>query len=45
MNEQVDSILEKAFNLKASDIHLTVGVPPVFQDSWRTEAFWGRHCG
>lgn len=31
MNETIDSILKKAFELKASDIHLTVGVPPVFR--------------
>lgn len=31
MIETIDQILEKAFELKASDIHLTVGVPPVFR--------------
>ncbi|GEN82328.1 twitching motility protein PilT [Sporosarcina luteola] len=31
MNETIDHILAKAFELKASDIHLTVGVPPVFR--------------
>jgi twitching motility protein PilT len=31
MIETIDSILIKAFELKASDIHLTVGVPPVFR--------------
>lgn len=31
MNEAIDLILKKAFELKASDIHLTVGVPPVFR--------------
>lgn len=31
MNETIDHILTKAFELKASDIHLTVGVPPVFR--------------
>lgn len=31
MNETIDHILAKAFDLKASDIHLTVGVPPVFR--------------
>ncbi|MCM3743485.1 type IV pilus twitching motility protein PilT [Sporosarcina luteola] len=31
MNETIDEILKKAYELKASDIHLTVGVPPVFR--------------
>ena len=31
MNETIDHILVKAFELKASDVHLTVGVPPVFR--------------
>lgn len=31
MNEAIDNILKKAFELEASDIHLTVGVPPVFR--------------
>ncbi|WP_432358377.1 type IV pilus twitching motility protein PilT [Sporosarcina sp. UB5] len=31
MNETIDHILIKAFELNASDIHLTVGVPPVFR--------------
>ncbi|MGN7388436.1 type IV pilus twitching motility protein PilT [Sporosarcina sp. SAFN-015] len=31
MNEKINSILKKAFELQASDIHLTVGVPPVFR--------------
>ncbi|MFC5603953.1 type IV pilus twitching motility protein PilT [Sporosarcina koreensis] len=31
MNETIDHILLKAFELRASDIHVTVGVPPVFR--------------
>ncbi|MCG7345003.1 type IV pilus twitching motility protein PilT [Sporosarcina sp. ACRSL] len=31
MNETIDHILTKAFELKASDIHVTVGVSPVFR--------------
>lgn len=31
MNDTIDIVLTKAFELKASDIHLTVGVPPVFR--------------
>ena len=31
MKNTIDELLEKAFKLKASDIHLTVGVPPVFR--------------
>lgn len=31
MNETINHILAKAFELGASDIHLTVGVPPVFR--------------
>lgn len=31
MTGTIDQILEKAFELKASDIHLTVGVPPVLR--------------
>lgn len=31
MNENIDYILAQAVGLKASDIHLTVGVPPVFR--------------
>ncbi|QTD41573.1 type IV pilus twitching motility protein PilT [Sporosarcina sp. Te-1] len=31
MKETIDELLTKAFELKASDIHLTVGMPPVFR--------------
>ncbi len=31
MKDRVDNILRAAFELKASDIHLTVGVPPMFR--------------
>ncbi|MFD1203995.1 type IV pilus twitching motility protein PilT [Sporosarcina contaminans] len=31
MNESITDILTKAYELNASDIHLTVGVPPVFR--------------
>ncbi|WP_053367287.1 type IV pilus twitching motility protein PilT [Bacillus sp. FJAT-27245] len=31
MKEKIDLILRAAFELKASDIHLTVGIPPVFR--------------
>ncbi|MDP4162488.1 MAG: type IV pilus twitching motility protein PilT [Bacillota bacterium] len=31
MNEKIDLLLRAAFELKASDIHLTVGVPPIMR--------------
>ena len=31
MKEKIDNILRAALEFKASDIHLTVGVPPVFR--------------
>lgn len=31
MKEKIDSLLTAAFKLNASDIHLTVGVPPIFR--------------
>ncbi|MDV6377230.1 type IV pilus twitching motility protein PilT [Sporosarcina sp. GW1-11] len=31
MHERIDQLLTEAFNSKASDIHLTVGVPPIFR--------------
>ncbi|WP_318508188.1 type IV pilus twitching motility protein PilT [Bacillus sp. T3] len=31
MKERIDHLLRAAFELKASDIHLTVGVPPIFR--------------
>ena len=31
MKNTIDELLEMAFKLHASDIHLTVGVPPVFR--------------
>ncbi|MED0688070.1 type IV pilus twitching motility protein PilT [Anoxybacillus ayderensis] len=31
MKQKVDAMLRAAFELKASDIHLTVGVPPIFR--------------
>ncbi|PIC80623.1 type IV pili twitching motility protein PilT [Sporosarcina sp. P18a] len=31
MTERIDQLLTEAFTIKASDIHLTVGVPPVFR--------------
>ncbi|WP_316571852.1 type IV pilus twitching motility protein PilT [Neobacillus sp. YIM B06451] len=31
MKEKIDLILRAAFELKASDIHMTVGIPPVFR--------------
>ena len=31
MKNKIDELLEVAFKLNASDIHLTVGVPPVFR--------------
>ncbi|TWE02559.1 twitching motility protein PilT [Neobacillus bataviensis] len=31
MNERIDHILRAAMEFKASDIHLTVGVPPIFR--------------
>ncbi|MGG3842161.1 type IV pilus twitching motility protein PilT [Anoxybacillus kestanbolensis] len=31
MKQKVDAILRAAFELKASDIHLTVGIPPIFR--------------
>ncbi|MEH7119717.1 type IV pilus twitching motility protein PilT [Neobacillus vireti] len=31
MNERIDNILRAAMEFKASDIHLTVGVPPIFR--------------
>lgn len=31
MKERIDMILSAGFELKASDIHLTVGVPPIFR--------------
>ncbi|KGX93476.1 twitching motility protein PilT [Pontibacillus halophilus JSM 076056 = DSM 19796] len=31
MQERFDHLLKSAFELKASDIHLTVGVPPIFR--------------
>ncbi|MGG6431048.1 type IV pilus twitching motility protein PilT [Anoxybacillus sp. D401a] len=31
MKQRVDAMLRAAFELKASDIHLTVGVPPIFR--------------
>ena len=31
MNSKIDDLLKTAFKLNASDIHLTVGVPPIFR--------------
>jgi twitching motility protein PilT len=31
MKQKIDELLEEAFKLNASDIHLTVGVPPIFR--------------
>ncbi len=31
MKEKIDLLLRAAFELKASDLHLTVGVPPVMR--------------
>ncbi|SIA54982.1 twitching motility protein [Mycobacteroides abscessus subsp. abscessus] len=31
MTEAIDILLRAGFELKASDIHLTVGVPPIFR--------------
>jgi twitching motility protein PilT len=31
MKERIDNLLRAAFDLKASDIHLTVGVPPILR--------------
>ncbi len=31
MKKKIDELLETAFKLNASDIHLTVGVPPIFR--------------
>ena len=31
MNRKIDELLKMAFKLNASDIHLTVGVPPIFR--------------
>jgi twitching motility protein PilT len=31
MNERIDLLLRAAFELKASDVHLTVGVPPIMR--------------
>ena len=31
MNKKIDELLEKAYELGASDIHLTIGVPPIFR--------------
>lgn len=31
MNRKIDELLKTAFKLNASDIHLTVGVPPIFR--------------
>ena len=31
MQKKIDELLEAAFKLSASDIHLTVGVPPIFR--------------
>ncbi|WP_040229065.1 type IV pilus twitching motility protein PilT [Bhargavaea cecembensis] len=31
MKQTIDALLSAAFQLKASDVHLTVGVPPVFR--------------
>ncbi|HJF32813.1 MAG TPA: type IV pilus twitching motility protein PilT [Sporosarcina psychrophila] len=31
MNKKIDELLEKACELGASDIHLTIGVPPIFR--------------
>ena len=31
MKKKIDELLEAAFKLSASDIHLTVGVPPIFR--------------
>ncbi|QAV27890.1 type IV pili twitching motility protein PilT [Neobacillus thermocopriae] len=31
MKQKVDAMLSAAFELKASDIHLTVGIPPIFR--------------
>ncbi|WP_163150267.1 type IV pilus twitching motility protein PilT [Anoxybacillus sp. MB8] len=31
MKQKVDTMLRTAFELKASDIHLTVGIPPIFR--------------
>lgn len=31
MKEKIDKLLFTAFQLKASDVHLTVGVPPIFR--------------
>ncbi len=31
MNKKIDELLKTAFKLSASDIHLTVGVPPIFR--------------
>ncbi|MBB6177431.1 twitching motility protein PilT [Anoxybacillus tengchongensis] len=31
MKQKVDAMLRTAFELKASDIHLTVGIPPIFR--------------
>ncbi|MBB5354698.1 twitching motility protein PilT [Anoxybacillus mongoliensis] len=31
MKQKVDAMLRAAFELKASDIHLTVGIPPIFR--------------
>jgi len=31
MNRKIDELLKTAFKLSASDIHLTVGVPPIFR--------------
>jgi twitching motility protein PilT len=31
MKEQIDKLLRAAYQLKASDVHLTIGIPPVFR--------------
>lgn len=31
MKQKVDELLTAAFKLNASDVHLTVGVPPIFR--------------
>lgn len=42
MTEKVDLLLKAGFELKASDIHITVGVPPHFSHQWRDEEIWKR---
>lgn len=40
MNNMIDHLLRVGFELKASDIHLTVGVPPIMRINGDLKEIW-----